>query len=698
MSLSRVVVTAFVVSMAIALPGQKEFTKADKLLNLKAYELAIKNYEAGLMKHPDNAEAYVRLAEAYRMTNQLLSALKAYEKAFELSEDLDPRHQAGYAHTLKKVGLYEQAQAWYEKYLTTNASEATYFIASTDYAKTLLQMPDQYDILSFDANSPESDFGVALFKDKIVFASFRDDLQRSNQKKNDSYINQRGNQLYLTYNTGNSGSKEIRFLRSDGKEDAGLGPLSYSDDGTMVAYMKNTFTSACNQITEDEMNISIYLASVHPNGDFSGSRPFEYNRVEYSNAFPHLANNGSALYFSSNKPGGYGGFDIYVSLFREGRWTKPENLGPEINTSGNEISPFFNEDQLYFASDYHMGLGGYDNFVSQIVNGQWAKATNVGKGINSPSDDYYLIPDTENDRYFVTSNRLGGRGKDDIYVAYELVSKEKDIPGAVQLESLVTTGRKDESVPLADAGEMLSKEVEGMDAPGSPAEVILASESDETEFADKVTIEDIYFDFEGATLVSVEETRGRKEDLDKNAEVYFIQLASLSKTKGRLGYYSEIIAYGNLYRFFKPNSVKIRLGYYRTRVEAADVLVKVKNAGFKDAFVTSDILGISEYELLRSGQAPRYDVEQFINEYSTSSQYKVKLASYLNPMSFDLQAAQGIGKLEQWSKGRWTIFVVGGFDSFQAAEAARMRAVNVGFADAELVLDDGGILRRVRTD
>ena len=101
---------------------------------------------------PENAYAFAQLAEAYRMTNNPLDALKAYEKAFELSDDLNSQYQLNYAHTLKKVGLYGQASSWYAMYSEVNSDQADYWITSNEYAKELLYSRKEF--VNYEAEGP----------------------------------------------------------------------------------------------------------------------------------------------------------------------------------------------------------------------------------------------------------------------------------------------------------------------------------------------------------------------------------------------------------------------------------------------------------------------------------------------------------------------------------------------------------------
>jgi len=134
---------------------------------------------------------------------------------------------------------------------------------------------------------------------------------------------------------------------------------------------------------------------------------------------PALSADERKLFFASNQPGGYGGMDLYVSEWNNGRWSRPINLGPEINTSQNEAFPFFHESgTLFFASDGHPGLGGLDLFMIDMSGRQWGPVLNLGEPFNSPQDDLGLVLQADGKRGYLSSNRSGGFGQDDIYMFY----------------------------------------------------------------------------------------------------------------------------------------------------------------------------------------------------------------------------------------------------------------------------------------
>lgn len=671
----RTSVTMLLMLIASAIYSQKEFTKAQKYLSLKAFDLAVQSYQDALAKYPDFAEGYAELARAYTMLNKLPEALSAYEKAFAKSNDMLPIYKLQYADVLKKMGMYDKSKVILDSYAAHDPEKAKYLQASVEQAKLLLQKEEQYDILNFDGNSNESDFGSSFFNDKIIFCSFRNDIVRPEAKINESYINAPGNEIFAK-SLRNRGNEKLGFLRADNMATERIGPITYTRNGNMMAFTRNSFTSGSNQIYSDDSDMSIYIAKTTESGDYTVFQPFSYNQIEYSYAFPCLSNDGSAMYFSSNRPGGYGGFDIYVSYYRDGTWTSPENLGKQINSIGNEITPYFDGLTLYFSSDYLMGLGGYDVFKTWVDNGTWVAAQNMGKGINSPSDDYYLTPNFEEGNYYFTSNRLGGRGKDDIYIARSISQKEElmlasnaeiNVPAAVDLQNLTKA-----------PSDISSSEKVTMTK--GDAQVVATSEMEKS-----IDLSD------ARQILIVKTSLGDIHAENALSQVYFIQLASLQKTDGNVKNFSKVKSYGNLYRFFKDSSVKIKLGFFKDLSLAESILSKVKSEGFRDAFITTDILAYSEYEVI--GEADKDS--GWIDSYNRESSFKVKLASYLDPMKFDVESVNTLGRLEQWSKGKWTIFILGGYDSLESAQRARLTALNKGFKDAEIVEDAKGVLKRV---
>lgn len=168
------------------------------------------------------------------------------------------------------------------------------------------------------------------------------------------------------------------------------------------------------------LNCDIYV-SENAGGDWSPIRSLS-DKINLPGSWesqPSISANGRTLYFVSDRTGGFGGYDIYRSIKSDsGEWGTPINLGPVINSKGNEKSPFIHPDghTLYFASDGLMGLGGYDIFYAKLDdNMSWSKPVNIGYPINSPEDEVGLFVSTDGTKGFFASNKYNGKGGWDLY-------------------------------------------------------------------------------------------------------------------------------------------------------------------------------------------------------------------------------------------------------------------------------------------
>ena len=145
-------------------------------------------------------------------------------------------------------------------------------------------------------------------------------------------------------------------------------------------------------------------------------RPLPFSSSEYNIAHPTLSEDGQILYFSSDMPGGYGGTDIWVSYYKGDKWTRPQNLGEEVNTEANEGYPFLVSDSLlYFSSDRAEGFGGKDIFYARMKNDLWTQVRNAGYPLNTEADDFGYHTEKDSPYGYFVSNRDGGKGDDDIY-------------------------------------------------------------------------------------------------------------------------------------------------------------------------------------------------------------------------------------------------------------------------------------------
>lgn len=195
------------------------------------------------------------------------------------------------------------------------------------------------------------------------------------------------------------------------------GPVTFSRDGNTVFFTRtNTNKGVTRSDSKGRAGLKIYQAS---RGLFDWENVLElpFNNDEYTCMHPSLSADSKKLFFASNQPGGYGGMDLYFSEWSNGAWSKPVNMGPDVNTSKNEAFPFIHDSgTLFFASDGHKGMGGLDICMIDISGRAWGLVYNMGAPFNSPEDDLGLVILPDGRSGYFTSSRVGGFGKDDIYM------------------------------------------------------------------------------------------------------------------------------------------------------------------------------------------------------------------------------------------------------------------------------------------
>lgn len=387
--------------------------KADKYYELYAFHQATTYYEAVLEKSPASQEAMIKLADCYRHLNQYDKAEKWYKKIIEspIKEDVDIFF---YATVLKAQGKYKEAKNWYLKYAETNAPVGNHYANSCDYALTNQSKRSSYKVgREYTVNSGFADFGPAFYKNDLVFSSFRSLGNTSSE-----FDKETQNQLYTTHSNSSGNLKEPVLLKKGITSTANIGYPSFDEHFNYVAYVKNNnnFTNGVLPMAGSGVKMDIKLAKAIDAVTWEDVSSYPYNETEISNGYPFLCENGTKLYFASDRRGGYGGYDLYVSTKTGDTWSEPTNLGSTVNSPGNEISPHLSNSTLYFASDWHIGYGGFDLFkVEQKGKHSWSMLQNLGPQINSPSNDYDLVFDNNQNIGYFVSNRNGGKGKEDLF-------------------------------------------------------------------------------------------------------------------------------------------------------------------------------------------------------------------------------------------------------------------------------------------
>lgn len=388
------------------------------------FEMALKYYAEALKKDSSSEHIIQNIADSYRLLNDWSNAELWYARLVEMPGTA-PIDKMYYAEALRANQKYSEAKIAYKKYMTAYPSDLSVKerLASIDKITELSKDRGVYTIENLAINSPKSDFGPSFYMNgKMFFCSNREPLGRIKIK--DDWTESSFLKIYEAAADANGNLSDAKLM--EGKAINGKyheGPLSYNAKLqelyiTRSNYKKTRAFGSNDKTVKLKLYRLVYLPTENRWGDeLLEAVPF--NDPEYSVGHAALSADGQTLYFSSDKPGGYGKTDLYKSIRdQSGNWGPPINLGPTINTSGNEMFPYLADDgTLYFASSGHVGLGGLDVYASlpTSTNDGWSTPENVGFPINSNSDDFGYIIDKDNKNGYFVSNRQGGHGDDDIY-------------------------------------------------------------------------------------------------------------------------------------------------------------------------------------------------------------------------------------------------------------------------------------------
>ena len=236
------------------------------------------------------------------------------------------------------------------------------------------------------------------------------------------------------------------------------GQVTFSPNETVIYYTRS--------LRDNSANYQLYVAFLERNshGNWQNERQLTLNST-YSIENPHVSHDGQLLYFSSNKPGGYGGYDLYVAdILKGGAIGVPRNLGPMINSNRDEKYPLESSDgdTFFFASNGHLGYGGFDLYMSAINNQDFAEPRNLGETVNTSYDELALTFISEARGYF-SSNRTGGKGSYDMY-SFNVAPIAQTIQGIV-VDTDTNQPIPDSKVVLLDInGNELSTQTTGVDA------------------------------------------------------------------------------------------------------------------------------------------------------------------------------------------------------------------------------------------
>ena len=435
--------------------GKTKEAKADKQYDKFAYVDAIKTYERIFAKGYKSQDMLQKLGDSYYFKADLDNAAKWYGELFSFTQDVAPEYYYRYAQSLKAVKDYQKADEMLAKFNQKSGNDLRAKLAASqkDYLAQIKKNSGRYTIENAGINSKYSDYGSAFYNNKVVFASARDTGGLGHRKH--AWTGESFTNLYSADMVSEGAlSTPTRFGNNLNSRFHESTP-AFTKDGKTIYFTRNNFLDGKKgKDTKKSTLLKIYKATL--DGDrWSNITELPFDSDQYDVAHPALSPDEKTLYFASNMPGTLGQSDLYkVAINTDGSYGTPMNLGNVINTEGRETFPMVtSEGELYFASDGHPGLGGLDIFVSKAEkDGSYKEVLNVGEPLNSSHDDFGFLINEKTRLGYITSNRDGGQGGDDIYKFKE--TKKIEYTCEQLLAGVVTD--KETGLPLANVKVTLS--------------------------------------------------------------------------------------------------------------------------------------------------------------------------------------------------------------------------------------------------
>ncbi|MCH7402615.1 OmpA family protein [Belliella kenyensis] len=410
--------------------GQKQFASGE-------YQYAIGTFSRILEKDPDNRDANFYVAESYRLSNRVEKSSTYYEKLVENEPEFENLYRLGLSY--KAQGENEKATEIFERAKSMTLDDDYLRLVNHELSvlKKVGEITDYWpniEIQNYTSlNTAGPDYGPVANEGYLYFASSR---QAS------GIYPATGVPYTKLFRAKAEGVRvDVQNIQAmpEFRNEEGLnqGAIAISPDGNTIIYARGNSTS-----NKDLPDVHLF-ASYFRGGGFTQPIWMPLNEDEFWwNSTPAFSPDGNTLYFASNRPGGQGGTDLYkASKLANGDFGNPVNLGAQINTPGNEMFPRVTRDgKIFFASDGHPGLGKLDLFVAEPIDGGGYEVKNLGPKVNSTADDFGIFFTNYPQEGFLTSNRDGGAGDDDIYSFEDKTPK----PKVVNILLNVTTLEKKE--------------------------------------------------------------------------------------------------------------------------------------------------------------------------------------------------------------------------------------------------------------
>jgi Tol biopolymer transport system component len=397
--------------------AQRAFDRALDAYHTADYARVLEETGKALSRDPLFVNALILRGEVLFSQNQTEPSLKIFEDIISINDTIYPRAYFYIGVLRLQSGVYDIARQSFETFLSFNNTGRSYneqarrHLATCRFAEKAVENPVPFDPVNLGpgVNSADAEYSPSLTADGQTLVFTRRSMRTGTSHPGP------GSEVENFFVSHYDGIRwdEARDLGPPINTPGNEGAQSLSADG------RELFFTACNR-ADGVGSCDIYYSLR------TGTRwtmPMNLGpgiNSPYWDSQPSVSSDGNTLYFSSARPGGYGEMDIWSATRDDnGRWGDVKNLGPVINTTGREMSPFIHPDNhtLYFASDGHTGMGGLDLFVTRLdENGNWSKPENIGYPVNTYADEFSLVVSTNGEMAYFATDKPGGFGRMDIYV------------------------------------------------------------------------------------------------------------------------------------------------------------------------------------------------------------------------------------------------------------------------------------------
>lgn len=391
---------------------------ADNYFNLGKYREALNTYSAIEKK---TVHEHERIANCHYFLNEYLNAEAELSKLMDVKE-IQPSTILHYGEVLINQKKYLEASIILERYSeTAGAQNVEHLLKSCEWAPEHQNDDPQFRVFNTNIATGGRSMGLAVTNEGAFYAVPQKKETEDETVYYDLVFATKTDSL--TFGAPQPLNKEMNSKYYEGSP-------CVSPDGKYLYFSRNASKKdevnvkkkAKHGISEEGVNVLKIMHAEKIKGEWTNITELPVNDIQFSCAHPSLSADGKTMYFVSNMPGGQGGYDVY-SMTQNGAdvWSKPLNLGPKVNTKGNEMFPHFHDGVLYFASNGGVGFGGFDVFRSEKKEDGFAQRENVGRGLNSSKDDFAVVFKADGATGYVSSNREGDNGGDQIFYFNEIL-------------------------------------------------------------------------------------------------------------------------------------------------------------------------------------------------------------------------------------------------------------------------------------